>query len=322
LDRGRILFLSFAIFLAITSVSPAQRGAADRTTDAQDLKQEPSMTLPDAPMPQTNVALAMESPDPPASSSSQAQQSSSDQSDTAQDTSSSQTSAQQPETQQSRHEQAEEQIKEEEKQRVVGVVPTFNITYRQDAIPLTAGQKMNLAFHSAVDPVTIGTAFVVAGYHEVANDLSGFSWGVKGYGERVGAAYLDSFNATMLSNAVFPILCRQDPRYFRLGHGTVHHRILYSLATNFVAKNDYNGKWGPNYGNILGNMSAGALSNLYYPNSNAGFGLTLTTTAIQIAEGAGGSIFNEFWPDISRKVLHKDPTHGLDAQFADEDRAK
>ena len=29
---------------------------------------------------------------------------------------------------------------------------------------------------------------------------------------------------------------------------------------------------------------------------------------------AQGSMFDEFWPDISRKFLHKDPTHGLDAQ--------
>jgi hypothetical protein len=37
--------------------------------------------------------------------------------------------------------------------------------------------------------------------------------------------------------------------------------------------------------------------------------------------GAGGSIFNEFWPDLSRKFLHKDPTHGLDALAQADDRA-
>jgi len=65
---------------------------------------------------------------------------------------------------------------------------------------------------------------------------------------------------------------------------------------------------------LLGNFAAGELSNLYYPAGNSGFGLAATNTAIQIAEGAGGSMFEEFWPDISRRLLHKDPTHGLDAQ--------
>jgi hypothetical protein len=35
---------------------------------------------------------------------------------------------------------------------------------------------------------------------------------------------------------------------------------------------------------------------------------------IVTAEGGFGSIFQEFWPDISRKLFHKDPTHGLDAE--------
>ena len=35
---------------------------------------------------------------------------------------------------------------------------------------------------------------------------------------------------------------------------------------------------------------------------------------IVTAEGAFGAMLQEFWPDISRKLFHKDPTHGRDAQ--------
>jgi hypothetical protein len=38
-------------------------------------------------------------------------------------------------------------------------------------------------------------------------------------------------------------------------------------------------------------------------------------------EGTFGSTLEEFWPDISRKLFHKDPTHGLDAQAQAEDAA-
>jgi hypothetical protein len=212
------------------------------------------------------------------------------------------------------HETAQQQIKEQEKQRVEGIVPTFNVTYHHDAVPLTPGQKMNLALHSSLDPFSFAAAFMEAGYHEAADDLKGFSWGPEGYFERSGVAYLDTFDATILSNGVVPIIFRQDPRYFRLGYGSASHRMLYSLATNFIARNDRSHTWGPNYGNLLGNFAAGELANLYYPSGNSSFSLAATTTAIQIAEGAGGSMFNEFWPDISRRLFHKDPTHGLDAQ--------
>lgn len=212
-----------------------------------------------------------------------------------------------------KHEKAEQQIKEEEQQRVLGVLPTFNVSYRSDAVSLTAWQKMSLALHTTLDPVTFGVAFVVAGYHEVRNDLTGFSWGPKGYGERAGAAYLDTFNGTVIGNGILPALLHQDPRYFRLGHGSFPHRLAYATATAVITKHDNTGKWEPNYSNMLGNVASGAISNLYYPGSNSGVGLTISNGMIQTAEGAIGAIFEEFWPDISRKLLHKDPTHGADA---------
>lgn len=159
--------------------------------------------------------------------------------------SSSQTSAQQPAPEQSQHEKAEQQIKEQEKQRLVGVVPQFNISYRSDAVLMTAGQKMKLALRSTTDPVAFGVAFVVAGYHEAMDDNKGFGWGIEGYGKRSGAAYLDAFDGNMIGNGILPAILHQDPRYFRLGHGTFTHRLLYSLATNVICKHDNTGSGSP-----------------------------------------------------------------------------
>jgi hypothetical protein len=240
----------------------------------------------------------------------------------AQGSSSSQATAQQPATEKSQHEKAEEQIKEQEKQRVAGILPAFNVSYRSDAVSLTAGQKMRLAFRSATDPVTFGTAFVVAGYHEATDSDIGFGWGIEGYGKRSGAAYLDAFDGGMIGNGILPSILHQDPRYFRLGHGTTTHRLLFALATNVICKHDNTGKWEPNYSNVLGNIASGGISNLYYPSSNSGIGQTLSNGFIVIAEGGVGSIFQEFWPDVSRKLFHRDPTRGLDAQARAADKAK
>jgi hypothetical protein len=288
--------------------------------------------LPEAPLPQVEVAAA----EP------QAQQAPAGQSQTApqpapsttpgqagaaptggsQGSSSSQPPAQQPAAEKSQHEKAEEQIKEQEQQRLVGVVPQFNISYRADAVSMTAGQKIKLAFRSVTDPVAFIIPFAVAGYHEARDDDPGFGWGIEGYGKRSGAAYLDAFTGNMLGNGVLPALLHQDPRYFRLGHGTIRHRLLYSVATNVICKHDNTHKWEPNYSNIGGNIIGGAISNLYYPpSSGSGVGLTFSNGFIVTAEGGLGSIFDEFWPDISRKFLHKDPTHGLDAQMRAADKA-
>lgn len=227
-----------------------------------------------------------------------------------------------PDASQSQRDKAEQQLKEQEHQRVLGVLPSFNVSYRTDAVSLTSTQKLQLAFRSAVDPVTFAAAFLVAGYHETMDDDTGFGWGIEGYGKRSGAAYLDAFNGTMIGNGFLPVLLHQDPRYFRLGHGTTTHRLLYSMATSVICKHDNTGKWEPNYSNVAGNIISGAISNYYYPSQNSGVGQTFTNGLTVTAEGTIGAVFQEFWPDISRKFLHRDPTHGLDAQARAADSQK
>jgi hypothetical protein len=287
---------------------------------------QPQFTLAEAPSAGQSPAGQSQSPPQPGPGNTPAQPSAS-QPSTGQDpaatgSSSSQVPGAQSTAQQSQREKAEEQMKEEERQRVVGVVPAFNVSYRADAVSLSAGQKMRLAFRSAVDPATFAGAFLVAGYHEAIDDDTGFGWGIEGYGKRSGAAYLDAFDGTMIGNGILPSILHQDPRYFRLGHGTTTHRLLYALVTNVVCKHDNTGKWEPNYSNVAGNITSGAISNLYYPSGNSGVGQTFSNGMIVTAEGGIGSIFEEFWPDISRKLFHKDPTHGLDAQARAQDAAE
>jgi hypothetical protein len=52
----------------------------------------------------------------------------------------------------SRTEVAAEQIKVEEKQRVLGVLPNFYVSYIPNAVPLTSKQKFKLARRTVMDP--------------------------------------------------------------------------------------------------------------------------------------------------------------------------
>jgi hypothetical protein len=283
--------------------------------------------IPEAPRPQIALAavepLEQQAPDGQNQSAPQPAPSPAPaQSPAAQGSSSSQTPTPQTGAEKSQHDKAEDQMKEQEHQRVVGVLPQFNISYRSDAVSMSPGQKIRIAFRSATDPVNFAIPFLVAGYHEAMDDDIGFGWGIEGYGKRSGAAYLDAFDGDIIGNGFLPAILHQDPRYFRLGHGTVTHRLLYALATNVICKHDNTGKWDPNYSNVGGNLISGAISNLYYPSSDSGIGQTFTNGFIVTAEGGVGSIFDEFWPDVSRKLFHRDPTHGLDAQARAQDTAE
>ena len=189
---------------------------------------------------------------------------------------------------------AEEQIKDEEKQRVFGVIPNFYVTYVPDAVPLSSKQKFKLAWRSTVDPVTFAITGAVAGVQQANNDFSGYGQGAAGYGRRYGAAYGNDVAGTFIGGAILPSLLKQDPRYFYKGNGTVRERLLYAIANAVICKGD-NGRWQPNYSAIIGSLAAGGISNLYYPPQNRdGAALTFENTLIGIGEGAAVNIIQEF----------------------------
>ena len=210
----------------------------------------------------------------------------------------------QPAPAKSQRDRASEELKQQEHQRILGILPNFNTSNVQNASPLTAKQKFHLALKSAIDPVQFGIAAADAGLSQFNDGFSGYGQGWGGYGKRFGAAYADSFDGTLLGGAVFPVLLHQDPRYFRKGTGTVKGRLWYAIKTTAICKSD-NGKWEPNYSNVLGNLAAGGIANLYYPSTDRGAELTFERAFTVTAEGALGAIFVEFWPDVSRKLQNR-----------------
>ncbi|HKV06000.1 MAG TPA: carboxypeptidase-like regulatory domain-containing protein [Candidatus Acidoferrales bacterium] len=189
---------------------------------------------------------------------------------------------------------AEIQVKEEEKQRVLGFLPDFYVTYVPDAAPLRPKQKFELAWKTTLDPVTFGLTAAVAGIEQGVNQYSGYGGGMQGYGKRYGAAYANSLAGSYIGDAILPSLLKQDPRYFYKGTGSKRSRLLYAIANSVICKGD-NGRWQPNYSHILGDFAAGGISNLYYPaKDRKGAGLTLENGAIGIGATAAADVLQEF----------------------------
>ena len=197
---------------------------------------------------------------------------------------------------------AEEQIKVEEKQRVLGFIPNFYVSYLPNAVPLTPKQKFKLAWKMTVDPVTLILNGAFAGIEQAQNHFRGYGQGAEGYAKRYGASYGDTVTSTFIGGAILPSLLKQDPRYFYKGIGSTQSRILYAIANSVICKGD-NGRWQANYSNILGNLAAGGISNLYYPDDDRnGPGLTFENAAIGIGATAIANVMQEF---VVRKFTRK-----------------
>jgi Carboxypeptidase regulatory-like domain len=190
-------------------------------------------------------------------------------------------------------EEAKAELKTEEKQRVLGVIPNFYVTYVADAAPLNSRQKFQLAWKTTIDPVTFVVTGATAGFEQATDFYSGYGQGPQGYGKRFGAAYADTVIGTFIGGAVLPSLLKQDPRYFYKGSGTVRARILYSIATAVICKGD-NGRWQANYSNIAGNFAASGIANAYYPANDRGAGLTVESALIGIGASSAAALLEEF----------------------------
>jgi hypothetical protein len=206
----------------------------------------------------------------------------------------------------SRVEVAQEQVKDEEKQRVFGVIPNFYVTYDPHPVALTSKQKFQLAWRTTVDPVTFAIVGGIAGVQQAQNAFSGYGQGAQGYAKRYGSTYANLVAGTFIGSAILPSLFKQDPRYFYKGTGSKQSRILYAVANSVICRGD-NGRWQPNYSNILGNLAAGGISNLYYPAQNRnGAALTFENALIGIGATAAANLVEEF---LMRKLTSNVPSH-------------
>lgn len=290
--------------LALTSLTPVT-GISQSATPSGRTQQLARLTLPDAPEPHLNIALDSDSVDDQVSSSQQ-------QTPPPQASPSSQ-QPMTPMTDAEKQQAAEAELQRELHQRLGGVVPNFNAVLDGASLPLTKRQKMRASFRSAIDPYQFGLALVTSGYGQATDSHSsidpdgfrhGYGQGGVGFVKRYGASFTDQFNGTILGNGVFPALLHQDARYYRMGEGSIKKRIFYSLGTTVRCKGD-NGKWQPNYSNLLGNLASGGISNLYYPAADRGFELTIQQGLVVTAEGSFGALLIEFYPDIQRHFRKK-----------------
>ena len=188
---------------------------------------------------------------------------------------------------------SQEQVRIAVQQRIGGVIPNFYSSYDWNAPPMLAKQKYVLSLRSILDPVSFVAVAGVAGAEQYQNVFPAYGSGLAGYGKRYGAAFANHVSGTLLSRAVYPALFHEDPRYFYKGKGSVMSRAFYAMSAAVMTRSD-SGRWVPNYANVLGNFSAGAISNAYYPASDRGLSLTLLNGLAETGADAASNLIREF----------------------------
>ena len=191
-----------------------------------------------------------------------------------------------------------------ESKRVFGIIPNYRtFPTLANSKPLTPRAKFGIATQDTFDRGSVALAAAFAGEGQWTNSNPSFGQGAKGYAHYFGTSFSDIAIGDFMTEAIYPILLRQDPRYFRRGTGTGWSRLGYAASRIFWTRKD-SGASQFNFSEIVGNSTAVAISNAYYPD-NRSASAAASRLVTQVGVDMLGNILKEFWPDVYRKLSKK-----------------
>lgn len=170
--------------------------------------------------------------------------------------------------------------------------------------PLTTGQKYRLASAGVFDYFTYPFCAGLAAISQAHDDPKSWGQGWGAYGKRFGASFGDNGIGTYMTTAIFPSILKEDPRYYQMGHGPFRKRAWHGIERLFVTRTD-SGQDRFNYSESVGNAVAAAISNTYHPAEDRTVSRNISTFAMLIMWDGVSNEMKEFWPDIRRRVFHK-----------------
>jgi hypothetical protein len=195
-------------------------------------------------------------------------------------------------------------LPEQQSKHVFGLIPNFRTSPSlKNYEPVKPGEKFKLAAQDSFDRGTIALAAIIGGEGQLSNDNRSFGQGVQGYAQYFGAAYGDFVIGNYMTEAIFPCLLHQDPRYFRRGTGSGWSRMGYAAGQIFWTHRD-SGSMQFNFSEVIGNSTAVAISNAYYVDNRTAH-QAVSKLGLQLGVDMATNILKEFWPDVERKFKRK-----------------
>ncbi|MGB7614661.1 MAG: hypothetical protein WBL56_19055, partial [Candidatus Acidiferrum sp.] len=189
--------------------------------------------------------------------------------------------------------------------RIFEVMPNYGTVETAKTLPpLTSREKFQLATAGVFDwgsyPFNAGLAAI----SQAKDDPKSWGQGWGAYAKRYGSSFADNSIGTYMTTAIFPSLLHEDPRYYQMAKGSFVRRATHGFNRLFVTRTD-SGHDQFNFSESLGNAAAAAISNIYHAPEDRTASRNATTFALLILYDGLDNELKEFWPDIRRKVFHK-----------------
>jgi hypothetical protein len=170
---------------------------------------------------------------------------------------------------------------------------------------VTPGQRLAWFDESTFGALNLGGSIPGAAWLTLLNKPreAGPHWG--GFAERYGV----SVSTNAVSNAMeagLGAIWGEDPRYWRDGAGVSLKSRLGHVVKWTVAAPDRNGALRPAYARFIALSGSSFASNAWREPSDTDSEHSLRRIGLGLLGRMGSNAFNEFWPDVKRRLFHRD----------------
>jgi len=169
--------------------------------------------------------------------------------------------------------------------------------------PMTAHERIHWIVDGTLGPKSLGVGALAAAWNTAWNVPE--EWGQTWSG--AGKRYLQREADVAISNSIetgVGAIWGERSDYIPSGKRGIKPRVGYALKTVFLAHRP-DGHLAPAWGRVAGNTINNLIENSWLPPSATTWQQTTWRSAAGFGSRAIGNVWEEFWPDLSRRVFHR-----------------
>ncbi len=188
--------------------------------------------------------------------------------------------------------------------RILGIIPNFRSVSADEKLPpISTHDKFKLMLEDSFDYSNFIYVGLLSGISQTEGSYPEFHSGGPAYARYYWHSFADTLDGNLMTEFVYPVVTREDPRYYTLGRGGFVKRTVYSFSRLVITRSNSGAKT-LNFSEIVGNGSAAGIASFYYPSPERTWTKTGQRWVTQVGLDGFANLIKEFWPDVNSRLFH------------------
>ena len=168
--------------------------------------------------------------------------------------------------------------------------------------PLNFKSELWLATQDTFDYSDFILVGALAGIDMAGKSQPTFGQGAEGFGKYYWHVFVDGAVENYMTEAIIPVVTKEDPRYYTMGKGGLFKRSGYAVSRLFITRTNL-GTSTFNLSEVVGAGAAAGIGNAYYPAQNNQWVKTYQRWGTQVGLDGVFNMLKEFWPDVNKAIF-------------------